>query len=137
MTRRWRLVAGIAGVVVLAGVAAGLAVGLSEPAGSPAAAPVRLAPSQQEHLEKAITAPAVTSQAGAVAQEVRGQFLKQGQPLLPPGSRLSISGATFHVVSARMATVNATVTGPQAGRWQLVLVREAGRWLLIGTKRLS
>jgi hypothetical protein len=136
MTRRRRLIIGIVGVVVLAGVATGLAVRLSGPTGSPAAVSGRLTTPQQERLEKGITAPTVTAQAGVLAKEVRSQFVNQDQPLLAPGSRLSISSPTFHALSSQMATVNATVTGPQAGRWQLVLVREAGQWLLIGTRKL-
>jgi hypothetical protein len=58
-------------------------------------------------------------------------------PWLPTGSRVSITGSTFRAVSAQMATVDAIVSGPDAGRWQLVLAHETGRWLLIGTRKLS
>jgi hypothetical protein len=68
---------------------------------------------------------------------VRSHFEQQGKLLLPAGSHLSISDATFHSLSAQLATVNATVTGSSAGRWQLILVREAGEWLLLGTRKLS
>lgn len=137
MTGRRRLIVGIVGVVALAGLATGLAVRLSGPTGSPATASAGLTTSQQELLEKGITAPTVTAQAGVVAEEVRSQFVNQDQPLLAPGSHLSIRSTTFHAVSAQMATVDASVTGSQAGRWQLVLVREGKQWLLIGTRKLS
>jgi hypothetical protein len=32
--------------------------------------------------------------------------------------------------------VNASITGPQPGRWQLLLTKESGKWLLIGTREL-
>jgi hypothetical protein len=88
-------------------------------------------------LEKGVTAHTVTSQANIVAPEVRSQFMSRGKPLLPAGSNLSINDATFHALSAQLATVNAVVRGPDAGHWQLVLVHESGQWLLIGTRRLS
>jgi hypothetical protein len=92
---------------------------------------------QRARLEQGITAPTVTAQAGIVAPEVRGQFQQLGKLLLPPGSRLSIAAATFRAVSGQLATATATVTGPDPGTWQLVLIREGGQWLLLGTRRLS
>src|SRR5947208_2694144 len=62
MTRRWKLIVGIIGVLALAGVGAGLAFGLSGSTASPAAASAGLSASQQVRLEKAITAPTVAAQ---------------------------------------------------------------------------
>jgi len=92
---------------------------------------------QRDRLEQGVVAPTVAAQASVVAAEVRSQFKKLGKPLLPPGSRLSIKPATFRAVSAQFATVTATVTGPQPGSWQLVLVQEDGQWLVLGTRKLS
>jgi hypothetical protein len=83
-----------------------------------------------------MTASTVAAQAGIIAVEVRTQFEQLGRQLLPQGSRLSIDAATFRAVSAQFATVHATVTGPVAGAWQLVLIRENGEWLLLGTRKL-
>ena|SRR5689334_16272913 len=137
MTRHRKLISIAAGVLVLGGLGAGLAVGLSGSTTNRAVVPPGLGTSQQVRLEKGITAPTVTAQAAVVAAEVRSQFVSQRQPLLPPGSHLSISSTTFRTVSAQMATVDATVTGAEVGRWQLVLVRERSQWLLIGTRKLS
>jgi hypothetical protein len=137
MTRHWKLISGIAGVVVLAGLGAGLALGLSGSAGNPAAASAGLSSSQQVRLEKGITAATIAAQAGVVAGEERAQFEAHGKQLLPPGSHLSIETATFHALSSQLATVDAAVSGPSASRWQLVLVREAGRWQLLGSRKLS
>jgi hypothetical protein len=148
MSRRWKLIAAIIGVLALTGLGIGLAVGVasrsSVDAGASSAAAssgaaVVAAPfsaAQRDRLEQGVTAPNVAVQARVVAAEVRSQFEKLGKPLLPPGSRLSINAATFRAVSAQFATVTATVTGPQPGTWQLVLVQEGGQWLVLGTRRL-
>jgi hypothetical protein len=136
MTRHWKLISGIAGVITLAGLGAGLAIGLSGPNGGPAAASAGLSSAQQVRLEKGLTAPTLAVQAGVVAGEVRAQFEARGKQLLPPGSHLSIEPATFHAISSQLATVDAAVTGPSVSHWQLILVREAGRWQLLGSKKL-
>jgi hypothetical protein len=137
MTRVWKLTIAIVGMLVLAGLGVGLAVGLSGTPSSPAAAAATLPAPQQVRLERGITASTVAVQASVVATEVRSQFEQLGKSLLPAGSRLSIDSATFHALSAQLATVDATVSGPSPGRWRLVLVREAGQWLLLGTRKLS
>ena len=138
MFRHWKLIAAIVGVVLLAGVGVGLAVGLSGPSTTTTArATTVFAGPQQQRLEKGITAPTVTSQASVVAVEVRHAFEARGKPLLPAGSHVSINQATFHELSAQLATVDAVVSGPAPGRWQFVLVRESGQWLLVGTRKLA
>jgi hypothetical protein len=137
MIRHWKLAVAIVGVLALAGLGTGLAVGLSGPSSGTAPAAPQFTMPQQIRLEQEITAPTVASQASIVAIEVRSQFEGRGKPLLPAGSRLSINDATFHALSAQLATVDATVSGPSPGRWQFVLVREANQWLLLGTRKLS
>jgi len=138
MFRHWKLIAAIVGVVLLAGVGVGLAVGLSGPSTTTTArATTVFTGPQQQRLEKGITAPTVTSQASVVAVEVRHAFEARGKPLLPAGSHVSINQATFHELSAQLATVDAVVSGPAPGRWQFVLVRESGQWLLVGTRKLA
>lgn len=151
MSRHGRLIAAIISVLALVAIGIELAVVLGNPSstgtraaatatavasGTPAAA-ASFPATQRDRLEQGITAPTVTAQAGVVAAEVRGQFKRKGKPLLPPGSRLSIDAASFRTVSARLATVTAAVTGPEPGTWQLVLIRENGQWLLIGTREMS
>lgn len=123
--------------------AAGLTVGLitvSSGSRSPArgrASAAVFSSAQLVRLERGLTAPTVDSQAAVVAPQIRTQFLDRGQPLLPAGSRVRISSATFRFARAGLATVNAVITGPEAGRWQLILIRNQGHWLIIGTRRLS
>jgi len=135
--RRSKLVVGAISLLVLAGAGTGLALSLHGSTSGPAARLAGLTNQQQLRLQHGVTASTVVAQAAVVAREVRNQFVSRGQPLLPAGSRLSIIAKTFHALSAQMATVDATVTGPQPSRWQLVLVREAGEWLVLGTRQLS
>lgn len=138
MVRHWKLFAAILGVVLLAGVGVVLAIGLRGPtATTTAKAETTFTGPQQQRLEEGLTARTVAAQASVVAVEVRHAFEARGKPLLPAGSHVSISQATFHELSAQLATVDATVSGPHPGHWQLVLVREAGRWLLVGTRKLA
>jgi hypothetical protein len=140
MKRHWILTIAIVGFLALAGVGIGLAVGLSKPSPSSttttAAAP-QLTQPQQVRLEQGITASTIAAQAGILAPEVRSPFEQRGKPLLPSGSHVSINDATFHALSAQLAYVDAAVTGPNPGRWQLVLVRESGQWFLFGARKLS
>lgn len=136
MIRHWKLIIAVVGMLAFAGLGIGLAVGLSGAPSSASTAVTFTAP-QQLRLEQGITAPTVIAQANIVATEVRSQFEGRGKPLLPTGSHLSITASTFHAISAQIATVDAVVSGPDAGRWQLVLVHEAGQWLLLGTRKLS
>lgn len=139
MKRHWILTVVIVGVLALAGVGIGLAAGLSRPSPSHAAAAtaMQLTKLEQARLEQGMTAPTIAAEASVLAIEVRSQFEEAGKLLLPAGSRMAINGATFHAVSARVATVDARETGPHPDHWQLMLVREAGHWQLLGTRKLS
>lgn len=123
-------------VVILAGAAACSG---SRPASTPSRAvvvvPGKLTAQQSDVLRRAITAPNVASEAVVVAAEIRAQFVKNGRTLLPAGSSLWIETGSFRETNVGTATVTAVVTGPAPGRWQLLLVREGGQWLLIGTRR--
>lgn len=132
---RRNLIAAVIGVVLLAGVGVGLAVGLR--GSSPAIAAAGFPVPQQQRLERGIISPTVASQASIVAVEVRSAFESRGKPLLPAGSHVTIRQATFRKLSAQLATVDAVVSGPAPGHWQLVLVRESGQWLLAGTRKLA
>jgi hypothetical protein len=136
--RHGKLTVAIVGALALAGLGVGLAVGLGGSSSSTTAvAAAQLTRPQQLRLEQGITAPTVVAEARVLATEARRQFEQQGKPLLPAGSRVSINDATFHALSAQLADVDASVSGPSPGRWQFVLVHENGQWLLLGTRKLS
>lgn len=126
-----------AAVVILAGAAACSG---SRPASTPIRAvvvvPGKLTAQQADVLRRSITAPTVASEAAVVAAEIRAQFVKNGRTLLPAGSSLRIETGSFRETNAGTATVSAVVSGPAPGRWQLLLAREGGQWLVIGTRRL-
>ena len=138
--RRTRIFGLIAAAVVL--VAGGTAVGLLATSGNPRSAArtsalvSKLGSAQQARLERGLVAPNITADAAVLADEIRPQFLAKGQRLLPAGSRVRIDPATFKASSPQTAMVNASITGPQPGRWQLLLTKESGKWLLIGTREL-
>jgi hypothetical protein len=98
--------------------------------------PGKLTSAQRTRLEQGISAPAVGSEAAVVAAEVRAQFISADRSMLPASSHVRISTATFRATSAGTATVDVVVSGPAPGRWQLLLIREGGQWLLIGTRKL-
>jgi hypothetical protein len=130
----------VAVAVVLA--AGGVAAALFATAGNPrssartSALAVKLSSAQQARLERGLAAPSITAEAAVLAVELRAQFLEKGQSLLPGGSQARIAAATFKTSSPRTATVDASITGPQPRRWQLLLIKENGSWLLIGTREL-
>lgn len=72
----------------------------------------------------------------ALAASVRKASADSGTPLLPRGSRVTVQPATA-VRSGRFARVRATVTGPRPGVFDLLLTSENGRWVLLGTERIS
>lgn len=107
-------------------------------AGGPAVTLVtgKLTARQAGRLDREISAPTVAGEAVVVANAVRAEFIRKGRTLLPAGARIRIEPATFRETNAGTATVTSVLTGPDSGRWLLLLVREQGQWLLIGTRRL-
>ncbi|MGI5191219.1 hypothetical protein ACQEVI_23985 [Promicromonospora sp. CA-289599] len=53
-----------------------------------------------------------------------------GGPLLPPGSTISIDPSTF-AHGAELASVDAELTGPEPGSWQLTLAYQDDAWLVV------
>jgi len=131
VSRRRAVVIAVAGV--LAAVVAGLIVAVTGVKNEPLAV---LTPGQAAHLARGLSAPAMSEQAAVVAAELRPQLADGGGPLLPPGSRVRVSDRTFHATSAGTGVVQAVVSGPKPGRWQLLLTKENGQWLLIGTREM-
>src|ERR1019366_4913555 len=117
----------VARLLLAAGLTAGLltACGSSKSPSHTNPAAVKFAPAQQVRLERRLTAPGIAAQASVVAGEVRNEFVRRGQSLLPAGSRMRIDSATFHAISSGTATVSAVITGPEPGHWQLLLVSES------------
>ncbi len=141
MSRKRRMIIAAVGALTVVGAAAAVIVIVSvmpHSAGRLAtrSAPGALSTVQQARLERQVTSPDISSEATVVAFGIRAAFVSRGAPLLPAGSRLQISPVSFRTTSAITAVVDATVAGPRPGRWRLLLVRQRGQWLLIGTRRL-
>jgi hypothetical protein len=134
MTRNRKLAVVVIGVLAVGGAAAAATAELN--VSSPSLSGPGLSSSQQKNLERGINAPAVATEADVLATGLRGQFMERGEPLLPPGSHLRIDVASFRATSGDTATVDAVVTGPATGHWRLLLIRQGGSWLLIGTRKL-
>jgi hypothetical protein len=134
MTRNRKLAAVVIGVLTVGSAAAAATAELS--VSSTSLSRPGLSSSQQKNLERGINDPAVATEAEVLAAGLREQFMERGEPLLSPGSHLSIDVASFRATSGDTATVDAVVTGPATGRWRLLLIRQGGSWLLIGTRKL-
>jgi hypothetical protein len=127
----------IAGSLALAGgLSATLFLGSSKPANQKTYVATAFSTAQEVRLERGLTARAIAEQAEVLAPVVRREFVGIGKPLLPAGSKVRFELSTFDERSSRTATVDAVVTGPKAGRWQVLLVSESSRWFVIGTRRL-
>lgn len=140
MRRKW-IFGLVTAVILLAG---GIAATFIATAGNPrsAARPSTLAidkfgSAQQARLQRGLVAPSLTAQSAVLAVEIRAQFLEKGQSLLPAGSRARIDATTFKISSPTTAVVDASIDGSHPQRWQLLLIKENGSWLLIGTRGLG
>jgi hypothetical protein len=138
MIRHRAVIGAVGGLVVAGGLAAGLLLlpGLHGHQVAAAAPAIPFTAAQQNRLAAGLTAPGLPAQAQVLAAEIRSQFLRDGEPLLPAGSGARIDAATFGVTSADTALVDVAVSGPRPGHWQLLLISERGRWLVIGTRGL-
>jgi len=135
---RWVMTAGALLAVLVAAVIVVLSLGGSHTPASTASGPAgTLPPAQQSRLEHGLSDPSVAGQSAVVAAEIRTNLMNRAQPVLPAGSAVRLDLATFTVTEPDAAVVDATVSGPEPGRWQLSLVQEGGQWLVIGTRRLG
>ncbi|ODU03101.1 MAG: hypothetical protein ABS81_15425 [Pseudonocardia sp. SCN 72-86] len=128
-------------IAVLAAVALVLLVVLRPTATVPGTAtaaggtPTVLAPADVARLENALTTADSAVAGDALAPPVREAYLRQPFPLLPAGSDARIDAGSMVAIDD-LATVGVDVgTGAAAGRWQLVLARIDGQWLVVGARR--
>ncbi|MCA1674273.1 MAG: hypothetical protein LC799_19480 [Actinobacteria bacterium] len=91
---------------------------------------------EADALSAAVTSADPAARATALAAEVAREPSAAGKPLLPEGSTLAIDASTFQVNPNGLAAVEASVSGPAAGRWRLILVKESGAWKLLATEPL-
>ena len=101
----------------------------------PKASPATLSTQDSSRLHLALTSKKSATVAAALAPEVKAAYLKNPRQLLPAGSKLDILSDEMQV-SGDTATVPAKVTGgANTGSYLLVLEKQDGKWLLIGTEK--
>jgi hypothetical protein len=107
----------------------------SAPSTAPTVSQSTLPPTDTSRLQQALTSDNTAAVAAVLAPEVKATYLKHALRVLPKGAQLQID-ATKMRVAGDTATVPATVRGStEAGSWLLVLKKENGEWLLIGTEK--
>ena len=97
--------------------------------------PTALPTADVQALEERLSAVRSGDVAPALALSVRQAYLSSGGSLLPGGSHVAIVPGTEHFVSPALGSVEADVTGPEPGRYILLLVSEGGQWHVYGTRR--
>ena len=107
------------------------------PTGSSTGASVTdpLTPANTTALQTALVSTVPAQVLPILAPAVRTRYAAKPFPLLPAGSRLSVDASAL-TQTGRTATVPATVTGTEPGRWLLLLVRDGRSWTVYGTRKL-
>jgi len=87
-------------------------------------------------LEKTLTNPDMRVQATALMPGLRTLYLRQSQPMIPPGSTISIVTSTS-ICRGNSCQASAIVTekGGKATHFTLYLDRSTGQWLIAGSNR--
>lgn len=67
---------------------------------------------------------------------LRDAYAAKPWQMLPKGSSLVIDRSKL-VVAGDLASVPATVTGPEPGRWLLLLIRDGDHWAAYGTHKAT
>jgi hypothetical protein len=99
-----------------------------------AATAATLSQTQADLLARQLSNPNPAVVAGALAAAIRPAFQSAPAVLVPPGDVLHINAATFAPgADADHGTVQATATGPRAGAFLVLLLRESGSWHVLGT----
>ena len=135
--RRLRFAIASCALVVLA--IALVAVVLTGGGGSGPATRVRtghatLERADQLRLQAALASQDQASFVQALAPTLRPALGDPRSSMLPPGSTVTLVAASFKQ-RGNVATITANVRGPQPGQFTVLLTREAGHWLVLGTGR--
>ena len=145
--RRWPvglgavLAGAMAAVLLLAACAGGDRGATSSPAGAapriaPSPSPRPLPSSRRAAIASALSARQPASVAAVLPRPVASAYLASPFPMLPAGSTLKIDWGKLRM-SGVLAEVPATVSGPQAGSWTLLLIWLSGQWDVYGTRKAA
>lgn len=72
----------------------------------------------------------------ALAPALRARYATHPFPILPAGSTVHLEQSGMRT-DGNLATTPATVTGPEPGRWLVLLVRDGARWVAYGTRKAT
>lgn len=101
---------------------------------SAAPAPVpTLSKSRASVIQSALTNPDTAKVAAVLAPDVRSAYTAAPSALWPAGCSVTVDYTKFKASGANLATVPATVSGTQPGRFVLLLSYVQGQWVVEAT----
>jgi hypothetical protein len=104
-----------------------------EPSGSSRVGIQPLTASQAARLADSLTGTNRRRIASVLAPAVASAYREHPGRFWPTGTRIRIAWRQMHPLSAIIATVPATVTGPRPGRWTFLLQHTSDGWTVLAT----
>ena len=105
---------------------------------SSAPAPVpALSKSRAAVIQNSLTNPDTAKVAAVLAPDVRSAYTTAPSALWPAGCSVTVDYTKFKASGANLATVPATVSGTQPGRFVLLLSYVQGQWVVEATHKVA
>ena len=105
---------------------------------SAAPAPVpALSKSRASVIRNSLTNPDTAKVAAVLAPDVRSAYMAAPSALWPAGCSVTVDYTKFKASGANLATVPATVSGTQPGRFVLLLSYVQGQWVVEATHKVT
>lgn len=95
-----------------------------------------LTDADQTRIETGVTSQDPAARSKVLSDVLAGKPEIANQPFLRAGSVLSLQRSTFRTLRGGSASVEGAVSGPEPGRWLILLARESGEWRVAGARRL-
>jgi hypothetical protein len=109
-------------------------------AASSSAAPAPVPPlsrSRASVIQNSLTNPDTAKVAAVLAPDVRSAYTSAPSALWPAGCAVTVDYTKFKASGANLATVPATVSGTQPGRFVLLLSYVQGQWVVEATHKVT
>jgi hypothetical protein len=105
---------------------------------SAAPAPVpALSKTRATVIQNSLTNPDTAKVAAVLAPDVRSAYMAAPSALWPAGCSVTVDYTKFKASGANLATVPATVSGTQPGRFVLLLSYVQGQWVVEATHKVT
>lgn len=130
--RAW-LIVGAAAIGVVLALLVWLLVARAAQSGSRSALAIELPAADVARIEAALPSQDIQQIGESLSPDVRASFLSTNTALLPAESQVTLDTANAVGIAGVSARVPITVTGPQQGNYEALLVFDSGRWLVLGT----